>query len=93
MGPLYLHWQGEAVGWPDRFATHSCTSPRPLSLAVASNRFCSLQKGDMHPYMGRWVFRGYIHHGNFVGRWRESSTAVDMIGYEGGFVLCKTADF
>lgn len=39
--------------------------------------------------MGRLVFRGYLHDGNFVGRWRETNTAADVVGYEGGFVVCR----
>lgn len=42
-----------------------------------------------HAYHGRWIFKGYIHERSLVGRWRETGTAVDQLGYEGGFVLCK----
>lgn len=47
-------------------------------------------RNPAHSYLGKWVFRGYIHNENFVGRWREISTAPDLTGYEGGFVVCKT---
>ncbi|KAJ7590229.1 hypothetical protein C8J56DRAFT_937145 [Mycena floridula] len=40
-------------------------------------------------YLGTWIFRGYVHNQNFVGRWRETSTAANLIGYEGGFVVSK----
>ncbi|KAG1738427.1 uncharacterized protein EDB91DRAFT_1249341 [Suillus paluster] len=42
-----------------------------------------------HSYHGRWIFKGYVHERSLVGRWRETGTAVDQVGYEGGFVLCK----
>jgi hypothetical protein len=40
-------------------------------------------------HSGRWVFRGYVHGGNWVGRWRETATAVDVVGLEGGFCVSK----
>ncbi|KAF4613809.1 hypothetical protein D9613_008054 [Agrocybe pediades] len=40
--------------------------------------------------MGKWIFKGYLHDRNFVGRWRETSTPVDEIGYEGGFAVYRT---
>lgn len=42
-------------------------------------------------HSGKWVFRGYVHDQNFVGRWRETNTAPDTDGYEGGFVVAKTS--
>ncbi|TFK33451.1 hypothetical protein BDQ12DRAFT_738768 [Crucibulum laeve] len=47
-------------------------------------------RDENQQYLGTWIFKGYIHGRNFVGRWRETSTPVDMIGFEGGFVVCKT---
>ncbi|KAF4571077.1 hypothetical protein EYR36_001653 [Pleurotus pulmonarius] len=41
---------------------------------------------------GQWVFKGYIHDQNLVGRWRATFTRVDQIGYEGSFVLAKTQE-
>jgi len=41
-------------------------------------------------HLGRWIFKGYIHDQNFVGRWRETATGVDTIGFEAGFVMCKS---
>ncbi|KAH7920230.1 hypothetical protein BV22DRAFT_1040065 [Leucogyrophana mollusca] len=38
---------------------------------------------------GRWIFKGYMHEHNLVGRWRETGTAMNGAGLEGGFVLCK----
>ncbi|KAF8071573.1 hypothetical protein FPV67DRAFT_882445 [Lyophyllum atratum] len=40
--------------------------------------------------LGEWVFKGYLHDQNLVGRWRERFTPVDMVGFEGAFVLRKT---
>ena len=39
------------------------------------------------PHLGQWIFKGYIHDRNFVGRWRETSTVVGMAGLEGSFVM------
>jgi len=51
------------------------------------------QTNPAHSYTtGRWIFKGYIHERSLVGRWRETGTAVDQLGYEGGFVLCKVDD-
>ncbi|KDR78686.1 hypothetical protein GALMADRAFT_244185 [Galerina marginata CBS 339.88] len=43
----------------------------------------------LEQHLGRWIFKGYLHDQNFVGRWRETSTPLDSIGYEGGFVVYK----
>ncbi len=40
-------------------------------------------------HLGQWIFKGYIHDRNFVGRWRETSTAVGMVGLEGSFVMTR----
>ncbi|KAF8903700.1 hypothetical protein CPB84DRAFT_1961070 [Gymnopilus junonius] len=40
--------------------------------------------------LGSWVFKGYVHGQNLAGRWRETSTPPNFIGYEGGFVVYKT---
>ncbi|KII89697.1 hypothetical protein PLICRDRAFT_39834 [Plicaturopsis crispa FD-325 SS-3] len=37
----------------------------------------------------RWIFKGYLHDGSLVGRWRETATGVGMIGLEGGFAMSK----
>ncbi|KAF8813497.1 hypothetical protein BYT27DRAFT_7335105 [Phlegmacium glaucopus] len=41
-------------------------------------------------YLGKWIFKGYLHDQSFVGRWRETSTQINTIGYEGGFAVYKT---
>ncbi|KAF9460340.1 hypothetical protein BDZ94DRAFT_1284000 [Collybia nuda] len=41
---------------------------------------------------GQWIFRGYLHNRNLVGRWRETSTPVDAAGLEGAFLLSKQDD-
>lgn len=50
----------------------------------------SLQSNPLEEHMGKWIFKGYLHGQNFVGRWREISTPWNSIGYEGGFVVYKT---
>ncbi|KAG7444724.1 uncharacterized protein BT62DRAFT_933772 [Guyanagaster necrorhizus] len=50
-----------------------------------------LQKpADPRSDLGEWIFKGYIHDQNFVGRWRETTTSADTVGYEGGFIVTKT---
>lgn len=37
---------------------------------------------------GKWVYRGYILAGNvLVGRWRDTFTPEELVGYEGTFIL------
>ncbi|KIK03002.1 hypothetical protein K443DRAFT_131626 [Laccaria amethystina LaAM-08-1] len=43
-------------------------------------------------FLGTWVFKGYLHDQNLVGRWRETSTPANIVGYEGGFVVRKISD-
>lgn len=38
---------------------------------------------------GRWIFKGYVHERSLVGRWRDTATEQDAVGFEGGFVLCQ----
>ncbi|KAF8622009.1 hypothetical protein AX15_007363 [Amanita polypyramis BW_CC] len=45
--------------------------------------------GPTSAHLGRWIFKGYVHERNFVGRWRETSTSVGMVGLEGGFVMTR----
>ncbi|KAF5379763.1 hypothetical protein D9615_005748 [Tricholomella constricta] len=43
-------------------------------------------------HLGEWVFKGYLHDQNLVGRWREKFVPVTSIGFEGAFVnLTDTA--
>ncbi|CAA7267463.1 unnamed protein product [Cyclocybe aegerita] len=59
---------------------------RPWDGLVALLRFPT---NPEERYLGTWVFKGYLHDKNFVGRWRETSTPVDLIGYEGSFVVYR----
>ncbi|KAJ3516509.1 hypothetical protein NLJ89_g1083 [Agrocybe chaxingu] len=59
---------------------------RPWDGLVALLRFPT---NPEERYLGTWVFKGYLHDGNFVGRWRETSTPVNLIGYEGSFVVYR----
>lgn len=38
---------------------------------------------------GKWVFRGYVHGEHWVGRWRETVSRPNVVGYEGAFVVRK----
>lgn len=40
-------------------------------------------------HLGQWIFKGYIHDRNLVGRWRETSTSVGIVGLEGSFVVTR----
>lgn len=44
-----------------------------------------------NPYReaGRWIFKGYVHERSLVGRWRDTATDAQAVGFEGGFVLCQ----
>jgi hypothetical protein len=48
-----------------------------------------LQTNADEAQLGRWIFKGYIHDDRLVGRWRETSTSVEHVGWEGGFAMCK----
>lgn len=41
------------------------------------------------PYQrGKWVYRGYVVSDDMmVGRWRDTFTSEDYVGYEGTFIL------
>lgn len=41
---------------------------------------------------GCYIFRGYVHGQSLVGRWRDTVTGMDRIGFEGPFVLCRQDD-
>ncbi|KAF8583492.1 hypothetical protein K439DRAFT_1412011 [Ramaria rubella] len=54
----------------------------------ASDAFVSVLKEYIgQAERGRWLYRGYLIGGRFVGRWRDVMTPMDTIGYEGGFEL------
>lgn len=37
---------------------------------------------------GKWIYRGYVTAGDvLVGRWRDTFTPEEFIGYEGTFFL------
>ena len=71
------------MGWLRRVATNACgsiISSLAYFLKIAS-------KDPTMPHLGQWIFKGYVHDRNFVGRWRETSTVVGMAGLEGSFVM------
>jgi hypothetical protein len=62
-----------------------------LSLGVyTSHDFRQRDPNDAH--LGQWIFRGYLHDQNFVGRWRETSTPIGVVGFEGSFIVCKAEE-
>ncbi|KAG5638538.1 hypothetical protein H0H81_012038 [Sphagnurus paluster] len=48
-----------------------------------------LRSSQDHGDISEWLFKGYLHDQNLVGRWRELFTPVNSIGFEGAFVLNK----
>ncbi|KAF5341371.1 hypothetical protein D9758_012282 [Tetrapyrgos nigripes] len=46
-------------------------------------------RDQQNAHLGKWIFRGYLHDRNLVGRWRETSTAAKYVGYDGPFVVKK----
>jgi hypothetical protein len=76
------------MGWL-RCSTATVGTRKKVSFASFILTCSLIQKHAAHAYHGRWIFKGYIHERSLVGRWRETGTAVDQLGYEGGFVLCK----
>ena len=68
-------WTSESMGWPDHSFAFPCTYCVILSLLIYyyfSGRLILL---------GKWIFKGYPHDQNFVGRWRN---------HKRGFVVNKT---
>lgn len=49
----------------------------------------SVQKNPEDRNLGTWIFRGYVHGNTFIGRWRETGTSANVVGFEGGFVVEK----
>jgi hypothetical protein len=42
---------------------------------------------------GRWIYRGYVLAGGlFVGRWRDTFTPEEYVGYEGTFNFSRRQD-
>ena len=39
--------------------------------------------------LGKWIFHGYMHGDNLVGRWRATGTPPAWVGIECAFVLTK----
>lgn len=49
---------------------------------------------EYSPYQrGKWIYRGYVLGGDtMVGRWRDTFTAEEYVGYEGTFVLKRRTE-
>ncbi|KAI9058779.1 hypothetical protein FKP32DRAFT_1597105 [Trametes sanguinea] len=54
--------------------------------------FISLSKEYVDGDRGRWLYRGYMvgnAEGNLSGRWRDTLSPPDVLGYEGCFVMSR----
>ncbi|KAI0946302.1 hypothetical protein AcV7_010314 [Taiwanofungus camphoratus] len=54
--------------------------------------FISLSKEYMRGERGRWLYRAYMvgnAHGNLSGRWRDTLSPPDVLGYEGCFMMSR----
>ncbi|KAI0742868.1 hypothetical protein C8Q80DRAFT_1191188 [Daedaleopsis nitida] len=54
--------------------------------------FISLSKEYVDGDRGRWLYRGFMvgnAEGNLSGRWRDTLSPTDMLGYEGCFVMSR----
>ncbi|KAG8715578.1 hypothetical protein FRC11_002753 [Ceratobasidium sp. 423] len=61
--------------------------PSPLAFPVAD---LSPQDGPVVSGRGRWLYQGYlVSGGNWVGRWRDTFTSVNLSGYEGVFSVTR----
>ncbi|OCH92524.1 hypothetical protein OBBRIDRAFT_791118 [Obba rivulosa] len=54
--------------------------------------FISLYKEYIDGDRGRWLYRGYLvgnAHGNLSGRWRDTLSPAEVLGYEGCFIMSR----
>jgi len=54
--------------------------------------FISLYKEYVDGDRGRWLYRGYLvgnAHGNLSGRWRDTLSPAEVLGYEGCFIMSR----
>ncbi|KAI0248930.1 hypothetical protein BJV78DRAFT_1276360 [Lactifluus subvellereus] len=52
--------------------------------------FVTLSKEYTDGDRGKWLYRGYFvgnAHGNFTGRWRDTLSPMEVLGYEGCFFM------
>ncbi|KAI0314702.1 hypothetical protein OF83DRAFT_420640 [Amylostereum chailletii] len=55
-----------------------------------SDGFIALSKEYLNGERGNWLYRGYLvgdAHGNMTGRWRDTLSPPEMLGYEGCFFM------
>ncbi|KAI0049022.1 hypothetical protein FA95DRAFT_1489902 [Auriscalpium vulgare] len=56
----------------------------------ASDGYVTLSKEYIDGDRGKWLYRGYLvgdTHGNFAGRWRDTLSPPEVLGYEGCFYM------
>lgn len=63
---------------------HASRLTLPNLVILSSN-----QVHDPTASRGHAIFKGYVHGESLVGRWRDTTTDMQAVGYEGGFVLCR----
>jgi len=54
--------------------------------------FLCLSKNYVDGDRGRWLYRSYLvgnEHGNLSGRWRDTLSPADVLGYEGCFMMSR----
>jgi len=52
--------------------------------------YITLSKEYIDGDRGKWLYRGYFvgdAHGNFTGRWRDTLSPAEVLGYEGCFLM------
>ncbi|KAI0056831.1 hypothetical protein BV25DRAFT_1813403 [Artomyces pyxidatus] len=55
-----------------------------------SDGYVTLSKEYINGDRGKWLYRGYLVgdvHGNFAGRWRDTLSPPEVLGYEGCFFM------
>ena len=65
----------------------SVVRPQHFHLGGLTHTF--YQKVSADGGRGKWIFKGYVHEHNLVGRWRDTVTPIEQVGLEGCFVWCK----
>jgi len=56
----------------------------------AGDGFVTLSKEYLDGDRGKWLYRGYFvgdEHGNYTGRWRDTLSPAEVLGYEGCFFM------
>jgi hypothetical protein len=76
----------EYVSWSRFYASQHA----PLLLRAELKKNCYGYFVQTDGDRGRWLYRGYFvgdDHGNFTGRWRDTLSPAEVLGYEGCFFM------